>query len=256
MKSLIKFLANTNLGILIRNSLNIKPLSIKLTNPKKAISISDAFHWRTDSGFKTKFKFSDILKLFYKVENSWVEIHFYSKINQLIKIHKIDNLDLSNELEINSKFLNDINDYGVFYIYHLSKDEIDKKNMISNKCYLGYSLNNGLYSHVHGNTYAKHTNINGSGKIYTNMVKTSLFKNQKYTIQKYFSGFDKNELFFSNPTSKILRFSLEDKDYKLNPGCSKIVRTYKSIITIKSNCLFLRPTVFSYQKQFFDVHHS
>ena len=70
MRSLIK-IAN-NLGILIRNSLNIKPISMKINDIGHAVSASDAFHWRTDNGFKTKFKFSDILKLFYNIENSWV----------------------------------------------------------------------------------------------------------------------------------------------------------------------------------------
>ena len=39
----------------------------------------------------------------------------------------------------------------------------------------------------------------------------SLFKNQNYTIQKFFNNFDKNELAFVNPTSKIIYFSLKIK---------------------------------------------
>jgi hypothetical protein len=256
MKSLIKKIANTNFGILIRNSLNIKPVPIKVNNFNHAASTSDAFHWRTDNGFKTKFKFSDILKLFYNIQNSWVELHFFTKDNKLIKIYKMDNLDLSNELDITPEFLNNTKDYGVFYIFHFSNGKIESDNIISNKCYLGFSLNNNLYSFVHGNTLAKYTNIKKDGKFYADIVKTSLLKNQKYTIQKYFSGFEKNELFFSNPTSKIINFSLENKNYKLNPGCSLILEIYTSIITIQSNCLFLRPTIFSYNKQYLDVHHS
>ena len=30
----------------------------------------------------------------------------------------------------------------------------------------------------------------------------------------------------------------------------------KPIVTIKSNCMFLRPTVFSYKNEYLDVHHS
>lgn len=256
MRSLIKKIANTNLGILIRNSLNIKPISMKINDVGHAVSASDAFHWRTDNGYKTKFKFSDILKLFYNIENSWVELHFFTKNNKLIKIHKINNLDLSNELEITPEFLNNTKDYGVFYIFHFSNGKIENDNMISNKCYLGFSLNNNLYSFVHGNTLAKYTKISENRMFYTDIVKTSLFKNQKYTIQKYFSGFEKNELFFSNPTSKIINFSLENKNYNLKPGCSLILEIFTSIITIQSNCLFLRPTIFSYKEEYLDVHHS
>ena len=84
----------------------------------------------------------------------------------------------------------------------------------------------------------------------------SLFKNQIYTIQKFFEDFDKSEIFFTNPTSKVLRFSLEDKNYRLGPGNTLAIEPMKQIISIKSNCLFLRPTVFSYKNEFLDVHHS
>ena len=256
MKSFIKKIANTNFVILLRNSLNIKPVSIRIQNHTSTSSASDAFHWRTDNGFKTKFKFSDILRMFYDVQNSWVELHFFTKNNKLIKIYKICDLKLSNELDITSEFLNNTKDYGVFYIFHFSNDKIENNNIISNKCYLGFSQNNNLHSFVHGNTIAKYTNVKGKGKLNSDIVKTSFFKNQKYTIQKYFSGLEKNELFFSNPTSKIVNFSLENKNYTLGPGCSIIVEIFRSIITIQSNCLFLRPTIFSYNKKYLDVHHS
>ena len=121
MKLLIKKLANTNFGILLRNSLNFKPVSLRYHEKDYPASISDAFLWRTDNGYKTIFKYSDILDLFYKIKNSWVEFHFYSKNNELIKIKKVNNLDLSNKLEISSKYLNNLEDYGTFYIYHFPK---------------------------------------------------------------------------------------------------------------------------------------
>jgi hypothetical protein len=95
MKSLIKKLSNTSIGIYLRNSLNISPVHMSI-NKLKYISVSDAFAWRTDSNFITKFKYSDILNIFYKIHNSWVEIHFYSKDYKLIKIKKINNLEISN----------------------------------------------------------------------------------------------------------------------------------------------------------------
>ena len=88
------------------------------------------------------------------------------------------------------------------------------------------------------------------------MVKTSLFKNHTYTIQKYFEGFDKNELFFVNPTSKNIKFTINSKNYELKPNCSLLVETKTPIISFKSNCLFFRPTIFSYKGKYLDVHHS
>ena len=258
MKSLAKKFANTNIGILLRNSLKFRSIQSKLFEKDYPICISDAFLWRTDNGYKTKFKYSDILNLFYKVENSWVEFHFYSKSSELIKIEKVDDLNFSNELEISSKYLNNLEDYGTFYIFHFSENtkSLNNKDIISNRCYLGYSQNNNLYSFVHGNTLAKFTSIVSKENILNDIVKTSLFQNHTYTIQKYFDGFDKNELFFTNPTSKKIKFSIEKKKYELKPHCALLVEIKNSIISIKSNCLFFRPTIFSYKNQYLDVHHS
>ena len=261
MTSLIKILkklARTNLGILLKNSFNFRPVVTVLPDKNYPISISDAFLWRTDNGYKTKFKYSDILNLFYKIKNSWVEFHFYSKSNELIKIEKVDNLNLSNELEISSQYLNNLEDYGTFYIYHFSKkkNDLSNKDIICNRCYSGYSQNNNLYSFVHGNIQAKFTSIFSKENILTDIIKTSLFQNYTYTIQKYFDNFDKNELFFANPTSKTIKFSIENKNFELKPHCSLLVEIKNSIISIKSNCMYLRPTIFSYKGKYLDVHHS
>lgn len=256
MKSLIKKLANTEFGIYLRNLMNIKPVHMSLKN-LDCISISDAFAWRTDNNFTTKFKYSDILNIFYKIKNSWVEIHFFNKDHCLIKVQKIYNLDISNEICISKEFLSGIEDYGTFYIYHFSNDRMDEKNIISNRCYIGYSQNQNLFSFVHGNTLAKFKKISGADMNKIDIVKTSLFKNHTYKIQKFFNGFDKNELFFSNPTSKLVRFSIDNQKYDLNPGCSQLINvSNKKVINIKSNCLFLRPTVFSYKNEYLDVHHA
>ena len=258
MKSLIKKLVNTDVGILLRNSFNFKPVYYKHYEQKFPRCVSDAFLWRTDNGYRTKFKFSDILKLLYNIDESWVELRFFSKDNQLIKIQKINNLLLSNEFEINSNYLNNIKDYGTFYIFHYSKNinKIKNQDIISNRCYLGYSINNNLHTFVHGNIFAKYANIHHDGKVFTDIVKTSLFKNQTYSIQKYFGDFDKNELFFVNPTNKIIKFSLDQKNYNLKSNNTLQLETTSPIISIKSNCMFFRPTIFSYKGQYMDVHHS
>ena len=258
MQSLIKKIANTKFGILLRNTLHIKPIYLKVFEKNYPTTVSDAFLWRTDNGYKTKFKYSDILNLFYKIKNSWVEFHFYSKNNELIKVEKVNDLNLSNELEISSKYLNNLEDYGTFYIYHFSEStkDLNNKDIISNRCYLGYSQNNNLYSFVHGNTFGKFTSIFSNKTFLTDIVKTSLFQNHNYTIQKYFDDFDKNELFFNNPTSKTIKFSIENKNYELKPNCSLLVEIKNSIISINSNCLFFRPTIFSYKNKYLDVHHS
>jgi hypothetical protein len=260
MKSLIKYFANSKLGIVLRNSFKILPINIKTYDNNKTVStVSDVFLWRTDNGFKTKFKFSDILNLFYGVEDSWVELHFYTKDNQLLKIQKIESLNHVNEIDITAEYLGNINDFGSFYIFHYctkkSENLIDN-NILSNRCYIGYSKNNNLYSFVHGNAHAKFTSVYNNESIKSDIIRTSLFKNSEYTIQKYFDNFDRSEIFISNPTSKLLRLSINDKNYDLKSACSMVLDVEQSVVTVKSNCMFLRPTVFSYKNQYFDVHHS
>lgn len=256
MKSLIKKITDSDFIIFLRNSLNIYPIQMNIDKLKNA-SVSDAFAWRTDSGFITKFKYSDILNIFYKVSDSWIEIHFFSKENKLIKIEKVNELNISNEINITSEFLNGTKDYGTFYIYHFSKEMVSTDDIISNRCYLGYSHNKNLFSFAHGNILAKFKNISNKPMNNLDIIKTSLFKNQIYKIQKYFNDYDKSELFFSNPTTKLIKFTIDDIDYELNKGCSSIIDiSNKKVIKIVSNCLFLRPVVFSYKDDYLDVHHS
>jgi hypothetical protein len=255
MKSLIKKITNNSLMISLRNALNIKPVHMDIDNLHH-ISISDAFAWRTDNNFVTKFKYSDIFNLFYKIENSCIEFHFYSKNNNLLKIEKKNHLNISNEIVIDSQYINNLEDYGTFYIYHYSDKLIEKENIISNRCYAGYSQYNNLFSFVHGNTLARFNKISNDKNIYTDIVKTSFFKNHYYKIQKYFDNYDKVELFFSNPTSKTINFSIDLNNYKLNSGCSIIIDVSgKKVINIQSNCLFLRPVIFNYKNKYLDVHH-
>ena len=84
----------------------------------------------------------------------------------------------------------------------------------------------------------------------------TFFKNQKYKIQNFFRNLDKSELFFVNPTSKKIRFSINGKNYFLSSGCSTIINTTKDeTIDIKSNCLFFRPLIFNYKDDYIDVYH-
>ena len=178
MRTLIKKLSNSELSVYLRNLINIKPVHMSLKG-LDCITVSDAFAWRTDNNFVTIFKYSDILNIFFKIKNSWVEIHFYNKKGQLIKKQKYYNLELSNEITITKEFVKGVEDYGIFYVYHFTNENIEKNNIISNRCYLGYSQNYKLPSFVHGNTLAKFKKISGANVINTDIVKKSLFKKRR-----------------------------------------------------------------------------
>jgi hypothetical protein len=256
MKSLIKKIAKSNLSIKLRNLIGFRPVALNSNKLNQNFSISDGFPWRTDNYFKTNFKYSDLLKLFYNKNNASVEIHFYDKNNKLIKKINESNLNISNNFIIDKEFLNGIEDYGIFYIYHQLDEQINSS--VRNSCYTGFSYKKQLESYVHGNcpTSYKPLNQNITKKIKHDIVGRSIFLNQNYKIQKYFDDLSKSEIFIQNPTSEKIRFLINKTRYELNEKCCLIIDTTElNEIEIISNCYFLRPLVFCYKNNYIDVHH-
>ncbi len=256
MKLLAKRLFNTKSFIFLRNFFNFRPIPNDIHKEYRgSISMSDAFLWRTDHSFSTIFKYSDILKLFYKDKNSSVELLFYSKSNELLKTLIIKDIDLGNELIIDKFFFDGLEDYGVFYVYHRSDLVNTEPLIISNRCYVGFSKSNSLFSFVHGNINVRYKNLTG-GNQFIDIVKTSFLSNNLYKIQNFFEEFTSTELFFTNPTSKSINIKIGNDSYVLKKGCSILVDLKKIKETsIVSNCLFLRPLIFNYKNNFFDVYH-
>ena len=254
MKSLIKKIAKNHFSIMVRNLLGVKPLMFKTIPLEENQSISDAFIWRTDNSYKTVFKYSDLLRIFFNEGNKEVELYFYDKDNRLIKQLLINNINLSNQLIIDKDFIGQ-ETYGKFFIFHKNKSKLPIS--IINKCYLGFSQNNNLPSFVHGNALSANLGFDEDNNINSDIVSTSFFMNRRYRIQNYFKLFDKTELFFTNPTSKKVRFNIGSKIFTLKNGCSEIVKIKDiEIIDIKSNCYFLRPIIFNYKSKYIDVHHA
>ena len=256
MKSLAKILFNSELGIKIRNKIGFRPLQFNFSKIKQNVSVSDSFIFRTDNNFKTIFKFTDLLKLFYKINNSSLDLYFYDNNFNLIKKLTLKKINLSNEIIIDKKFLNNYEGLGIFFIFHKDNNFIsDHQLILSNRCYLGFSYNNNLPSFVHGNTYVISENINNNIKT-NNFIGRSLFCNQNYRIQNNFKDHDKSELVIVNPTTEKIKFYLNDKKYFLNCLNASLLNIGKTEqILIKSNCYFLRPIAFSYYKEFVDVYH-
>ena len=193
--------------------------------------------------------------MYNEIDDSWIEIHFYNRHNFYIKKIIIEKLDYSNEILIDKNFMGNLESYGTFYVYHRTNKNINE-DIISNRCYIGYSQYNNLFSFVHGNCYSQYLN-NKTGKINKDIVQISIRKNQIYNIQKYFDNYDKLELAFVNPTQNKLSFTINNEFYRLAGGESKIIKIKDtSSIIIKSNCLFFRPTIFFYKNNYLDVHHS
>jgi hypothetical protein len=252
----LKKLFNTKSFKYLRNTFQYRVIPIDFSNLSYSTSISDGFIWRTDNDFKTIFRYSDLLKFFYEKDDSGVEMKFYDQNYNLIKEMYVDKLDFNNELIIDKKFMNGKDGYGIFYIFHKYKGKLDNNIILSNRCYLGFSKSQNHASFVHGNSHLISKSF--LGDLYdTNFVSKSRFSNSIYKIQNNFEEFDESELFFCNPNDSELIFYVNDKQYKLEGFNSKIVEIKnKKMVKIKSNCNFLRPIVFNYKNNFFDVYHS
>jgi len=256
MKSFIRKIATSNFSIKFRNMVGLRPVALSSYMLKQNFTISDGFPWRTDNNFKTNFKYSDLLKFFFNKNDTGIEIHFCDKNNNLLKKINEININLSNNFLINKEFLNGLEDYGIFYIYHKSHEQINSS--IRNSCYTGFSYKNQLESYVHGNcpTSYKPLNPNINKNIKCDIVGRSLFLNQNYKIQRYFENLSKSEIFIQNPTSKKIKFLINKTSYELNGKCCVIIDTSEfKEIEIISNCYFLRPLIFCYQNNYIDVHH-
>ena len=127
--------------------------------------------------------------------------------------------------------------------------------MISNKCYVGFSIEDSLSSFVHGNHDVRLQSLDGKYDG-SGMVLSSFLRNL-YRIQNSFIEFTKSELFFVNPTSKKINFSIGNNRYSLEKNCSILIDVSgKEDISILSRCMFLRPIIFNYKDDFFDVYHA
>jgi hypothetical protein len=258
VKLLVNLFFKNNFFKHLRIIFNIKPVYIDTSFLEKNISISDSFLWRCDDGYKTIFKFTDLLKFFYKIHHSKITIVFYSYKGDKIKQVTFQDINSSNHLIIDQTFIgNNKFNYGTFYIFHSLNSESEVKEVdliVRNSCYVGFSKSN-FYSYVHGNIPVLAKNL-VSNKIYKNFVIKSLFVNQKYLIQQNFSNYDYSEMFVSNPTSKTVSFYLNKKKYFLREKDSTIIRIgNQSFVNIISNCYYLRPIIFNYKNNYFDVHH-
>ena len=250
-KLLFNKVVKTKVSKKIRNILNIKPSFDIINYNSKNISVSDAFFWRTDNDFKTIFRFSNILKFYYGKEDKDIEIIFFDKNNNFLKKETL-NAGYINEILIDKNYFNNLEDYGVFYVFHKSKHYFD--GIIRNSCYTGYSYKKSLPSFVHGNTIAAEFNYN-LGKIEYNLSGFSFLKKNTYIVQNQFDN-KRTEIMLINTTKVSLSILINEIKYKLNSGNSIIVDIgKKKQIEIESNCYLLRPIVFCYDDEFLDVHH-
>lgn len=236
----------------LRNLLSIKPSFDIIDYTSQGLSVSDAFFWRTDNSYETIFKFTNILKYFFNETSSNIKILFFSKNNKFIKEKNISIKKNLSQININKSFLNNLESYGVFYIFHETDNKI--KSIVRNSCYTGYSWKKNLPSMVHGNTVVAKKKFDKQNIEY-GIGGYSLLRKISYTIQNNLDA-QETEMMLVNPTNIQISFKVNDKNFKLKKGCSELITIDKNkLITINSNCYLLRPIIFERTNDFINVYH-
>tara|TARA_B100000575_G_scaffold294297_1_gene309334 strand:+ start:6978 stop:7739 length:762 start_codon:yes stop_codon:yes gene_type:complete len=253
MKEFLRPIYNHPGIIKMRNLLGIKPVLFK--DLDGAYAGSDLFIWRTDGDFSTIFRASDIAYSYYK-KKSRLKLVFFDANGELIKDAEIPFSQEVIDFKISKKFLG-IEGFGSFLAFNLI-DETTDLPQITNRCYVGYSLDKDDPSFVHGNVISKYVSQGTKGpdldlgnKFFEHNMST------QYLIQKDFSLLEKSELFFTNPLEKEIIISANEKSLSIKPmETVKMSINECELIKVKSNFGFPRPVVFSYRESFFDVHHA
>jgi hypothetical protein len=255
LKSLVRRVAQSRYGIWLRNIIRFRTVKIRLPNDLSNYSISDAFPWRTHDGYVTYFRFSDIPKIYFNAEGTQVRFLFFDRSGNVVKEYALNKVHEFNELVIDKGFLNNMEDYGTFSVFHVFDNKSFSDVKIINRCYVGFSKDNDIPSFVHGNLYASYLNPQ-TNKIMSDIVIIS-YRPTTYIIQKNFAAFDHIELFFVNPTTYLVWVTINDHKLFLKSGECKIYPIEPTdLIKIVSNCCFPRPLIFTQKYGFFDCFHS
>jgi hypothetical protein len=256
IKSLIKPYYNSRVGVKIRNKLGFRRHLQYLSLPEhlQSYSVSDSFLWRTDDGYKTHFRFEDILKNYFNIDGNGFKFVFYNNKGRVLKEFVETKIDNINELVIDKDFIPCEEEFGNFSIFHLF--DSNRQNIkILNRCYVGFAKDNSIPTYVHGNVFSRYWNPT-TNKIETDIIQLT-HKVHNYSIQKYFGGFDKIELYFTNQTTSEYWIKINNAKINLNVGQSMIFDVKPcEIIHIRSNNFWARPIVFTQKNGFIDCFHA
>jgi hypothetical protein len=266
MRNSLNILKSSNFVRYFRNILNIKPsIVFKPQNPNS--SISDFFYWESSDYLETCFIVSNLYSHSdpLNASDDKVTLLIYNSFGEIIE-NKQFVLNPNENKIIQFDHLKK-NKYGSFLVFHDFNKEVLVKNktFISDRGYVGYRRNKGLWNYVHGNNYAF---CFSPDKKIKSIMATSILHNS-YTPQVTFNDCKKFMIIFSNPLQTKLtvnlttfdknRKILSSKKYKMLPFETKKISYLDckiSIIRLKSKLLFNRPLILKEYKTYFDIFHS
>ena len=257
MKKYLKPLYNSSLGVYVRNFIGFRPPKYHFQK-ESSFLLSYLFVWRTDQGFTTIFKASDIIKKFYGEESCLVLAFFDQNGNEIFQKTLQFKQGLA-EIIIDSDFIG-TESIGTFCALNTLLNDTDIDIKATNRCYVGYGKN-GSFSMVHGNLLALYTKklvyVSKRASIPLKPAISSRKGKYKYYLQKSNWDFFENNLIFTNPLDRDINVTICDTTYQIRSKCCKIfsVDKNKEIIEVESDFIFPRPLIFSECNQYIDVHH-
>jgi len=261
MKKYLRPLYTSKVGVAFRNFLNIRPPVFTYEHQAAYLS-SDLFIWRTDCGFTTVFKASDILKKYYEID-SYLKLVIYDSAGNHIGTHDIEFYEGTLTFLIDKKTVGR-EGHGTFCAINLpARRNLNPPTFnVINRCYVGYGVN-GSYSMVHGNLVGVWVDPKiPPDEIQYNLTPAANSKRGKYTymIQDSFSHSIELSLMFSNPLKRHIKLKVNGQTHTIEPMGSLIqvnghLYDRNGVVTIQSDFIFPRPLIIVKDGIFIDCHH-
>lgn len=255
---LIKFLkplANSKIGVFLREKTGLRP-PIFLFGNEPFLS-SDLFFWRTDAGYSTIFKASDILSKYYNKESTLLLIFFDSHGAFLLKKSVEFHYGLA-VVTITTDLLG-MEGIGTFVALNVPEEPLSCDVQVTNRCYVGYGKHDS-YSMVHGNMTGIKAQPNIESIDPLKYIKPAISGrngNFKYHLQKPKHPSLKMSLIFTNPLERKIEVVINKKPYEIDRMSCIVVLVPKEdeSVLVESNFVWPRPLVFCEKGKFIDVHH-
>lgn len=256
MKKYLKSLFNSDISLFIRKVTGIRA-PIFLAETKEIFVASDLFVYRTDSGYSTIFRASNLVKKYYDVQSKLLLI-FFDNSGKIMKEKELNFDSVMQEVIIDKEML-ECEGIGTFLAMNICAEFTDQQIQIVNRCYIGYTKNS-CYSMVHGNMIAiKTNNIFDHFKRDTDLkpAVTNKKSMRKYYLQKPNVSDKHMTLIFTNPLNRSMFVSVDKQKIKIKPRCCEMVNISHEakVVEIISDFSWPRPIVISERHNFIDVHH-
>lgn len=261
----------------IKRALGMRPA--KLRTPRSwHESISDAFVWRCDEGFMTRFDLMNLSSFLVpqRAGREQVLLILFSQDGSEImrRTYNLEPFSI-HPIRVDELLSQGDEEYGTFCVFHERLGEgktWDFETCILERSYTSYRNQDrcDLWSYVHGccNTYVLSYDFTGER---TSHLCQRAIEKQNFRPQLRFDDCDRFEVFISNPLRSVEEFVLrvydqrgqlsEETPHRLSSLACKKVRVDssgmdKARIELECHVYMGRPLLFKYYQSHFDVLHS